>query len=248
MTVTNHTSLYRFSFPIAEANATLETMISTNKLPYSPVILIDLSDLSDSRQNGSIAVNPSTGRVTGSGTFKPSFGIGTYGLHFCADFFGANIRDTGIFQNNRASNAFKHLETVYDGINTNPPVPGGAWVRFYPPEKDQIVVRVGLSFLDTAKACRNAESEIADFDFEGVFSAATDAWNRKLDVVQIDNSGVKDTLQTVFWSGLYRSMISPQDYTGETPDILPFQVFLNLPSQAKIPCGRVLSLVSPESP
>ena len=26
-----------------------------------------------------------------------------------------------------------------------------------------------------------------------------------------------EMLQTVFWSGAYRSMISPQDYTGENP-------------------------------
>lgn len=26
-----------------------------------------------------------------------------------------------------------------------------------------------------------------------------------------------DDLQTIFWSGVYRAMISPQDYTGENP-------------------------------
>jgi putative alpha-1,2-mannosidase len=34
-------------------------------------------------------------------------------------------------------------------------------------------------------------------------------------VVEVDATGIDDELQTVFWSGIYGSMISPQDYTGE---------------------------------
>ncbi|KAH8669675.1 glycoside hydrolase family 92 protein [Tricladium varicosporioides] len=212
MTVTNHTALYRLTFP---KNATAAGSNGTS-LPYSPLILVDLTDLPDSRTYGAIQVDPQTGRITGNGTFSPSFGIGNYVLYFCTDFSGASIRDTGVWQNNRAGNQPKSLTTRADGVNS-PPLPAGAWTQFNAPANNQLLARVGLSFISITQACHNAETEIPDFGFEKVKSSAEDAWRKKLSVVSVDNTGVNDTIQTVFWSGAYRSMISPQDYTGENP-------------------------------
>ena len=219
MTATNHTALYRFTFPTDGSPTKKPADGSANDtkpepLPYSPLILADLTDLQDSRSDGSIAVDPDTGRITGNGTFKPSFGIGTYDLHFCADFQGAEIRDTGVFQGIRAGSQFKSLRTFEDNVN-RPPLPGGAWVRFRAPESNQILVRVGLSFFSTSQACQNAEREIPGFDFEATRAEAEDAWREKLGSISVDNTGVDKSLQRLFWSGVYRSFISPQDYTGK---------------------------------
>lgn len=213
MTVTNHTALYRFTFPkdgapskVAGPNGT------TGALPYKPLILADLTDLSESRTKGSISVDASTGRITGNGTFRPSFGIGTYELHFCADFHGAKVQDTGVFQNNRAGNQVKSLKAYDDG--QYPLLPVGTWVQFDAPKSNQILARVGVSFFSAAQACRNAEKEIPDYDFEGVRDDAEKAWKHKLGVVSVDSTGVDKSLQRTFWSGLYRTLLSPQDYTG----------------------------------
>lgn len=210
MTVTNHTALYRFTFPAqpAEKNATL-----------SPLILADLTDLPESRINGSILVDGETGRISGSGVFSPSFGIGSYATHFCADFSGADVRDTGVFMNNRAGTEPKNLSVVQDGVNNSPEIlPAGAWTRFQTPKNNsQILARVGVSFISVNQACNNAEAEIPDFDFEGVYAAAQKAWNDTLGVFEVKPGGVNESLQTVFWSGVYRASISPQDYTNENP-------------------------------
>lgn len=211
--MSNHTTLYRITFPGSAANSSTNT--SATAVPYSPLILVDLTDIAGSRSNGSVTVDPTSGRIVGNGTFNPSFGVGTYDLHFCADFQGAPIRDTGIFQNNRPGREPKSLRTYSTGITSS--VPGGAWVQFHPPDNDQIVVRVGLSYLSVDKACRNAEAEIGDLDFDGTKTAAEDAWTNKLSVVSIDETGVNSTFLTTFWSGLYRSLFSPQDVTGENP-------------------------------
>ncbi|KAJ4395869.1 hypothetical protein N0V93_000083 [Gnomoniopsis smithogilvyi] len=213
ITVTNHTALYRINFP--GNSSTGNTNSSSPALTYSPLILVDLTDLSDSRSNGSVSVDPSSGRIIGNGTFNPSFGIGTYDLHFCADFQGASIRDTGVFQNNRPGREPKQLKTYATGATD--PIPAGAWVQFLPPDDDQIIVRVGVSYISVDKACQNAESEIADFDFDGTKTVAEEAWRTKLGAVSVDGTGVNTTFLTTFWSGLYRSLISPQDVTGENP-------------------------------
>jgi hypothetical protein len=71
--------------------------------------------------------------------------------------------------------------------------------------------------MNVSHACYNAESEIPDFDFGTVLTAAQKIWREKLSAIQVDATGVNEELQTVFWSGAYRAMLSPQDYTGENP-------------------------------
>lgn len=206
MTVTNHSALYRFTFE----NTSSET--------YSPVVLVDLMDLPQSRTNGTASVDPSTGRLTGNGTFSPSFGIGTYDLHFCADIKGAQVRDTGVWQNNRAGLNQTFLSLTLDGSNSASTLSGGTFVRFNAPTaNDTILVRVGVSFISVDQACSNAENEQPNFDFSGTARAAESAWREKLSAFSVDAEGTSTDLQKVFWSGIYRAMISPQDYTGENP-------------------------------
>lgn len=214
MTATNHTALYKFTFGSSSSDKKRDDDAS------SPLIIADLTDLSDSREKGEIHVDQKTGRITGNGTFSPSFGVGTYELHFCADFRGADLRDAGVWINNRAGIDPNYLVLGEDG-NNDPPLPAGAWVRF-DKGTDEVTARVGLSFISAQQACDNAEREIPsddkdDFDFSDVREAAADAWRAKLGVIEVDNTGVNKSLQKTFWSGLYRSFISPQDYTGENP-------------------------------
>ncbi|TAQ88682.1 hypothetical protein B7494_g3017 [Chlorociboria aeruginascens] len=200
MTTTQHTSIFRFTFPDATS---------------SPLILMDLTDLSDSRQdNGTISVDSSTGRITGNARFLPSFGSGDYILYFCADFSGSDIRDNGIFANSRASTDVKNL-TVSRSINGYP-LPGGAFNRFESGDSP-ILARVSTSFISSDLACSNAEAEIPTFDFESVQTAATTIWREKLSPITVSTAGVDNSTLTNFYSGIYRTMIQPQNYTGENP-------------------------------
>jgi putative alpha-1,2-mannosidase len=105
MTTAHHTSLFRFQFP---RNS-------------SPLVLLDLTDLSNSRQdNATISVDEKTSRMSGDARFAPSFGSGSYTLHFCADFkSAAPQRDNGIFVNSRASTDVQDLK-ISRSINGYP--------------------------------------------------------------------------------------------------------------------------------
>ena len=205
MTVTQHTALYHFDFSKAAGNSSM-----------SPLILLDLTDLSASRQNATVSVDDS-GRIKGNGTFLPSFGSGSYVLSFCADFSGATIRDTGIWVNNRAGTEPKEV-FVTRGINLFY-LESGSFVRFNAPNDGVITARVGMSFISADQACQNAENEISgpNWDFEQIKQNAGDAWREKLSVVSVQPDGVKDGYLSTFYSAVYRTMMSPQDYTGENP-------------------------------
>lgn len=154
--------------------------------------------------------------MVGRGTFKPSFGKGSYDAYFCADFQGAKIQRAGIFMGDDPVTSATYLKGIDRGFS-NPSGSGGPWIQFERQSMDQILARVGMSFKSTDQACHNAESEIPDFDFTGTVKNAEDAWQEKLSAVEVDTTGVSRELQTVYWSGLYRSLVSPQNYTGENP-------------------------------
>lgn len=206
MTVTQHTSLFRFNFPAKDSYGQVS----------KPLVLMDLTDLSDSRQdNATVSVDAETGRITGNGRFLPSFGSGSYVAYFCADFSGGKIRDNGIFANSRASTAVKDL-TISRSINGYP-LPGGAFVRFDSPGDASILARVGISLISSDQACSNAEAEIPSFDFDATHTAAESAWREKISPISISTTGVDNSFIVNFYSGIYRTMVNPQDYTGENP-------------------------------
>lgn len=217
MTVSNHTALYKFT---VHSNATGNAKVDG---PLKPLIFLDLIDLSNSRKSGEARIDAKTGRMTGSGTFLPSFGVGRYTLHYCADFKGGSIRDTGVFVNTRGSSEFKNI-TMYE--DDGAPIPAGTYLWFDEVKNGHtLTARVGLSFISPEKACKNAEDEIPNFNFQNTLKKAEKAWKEKFSVIKIGTGGANppkgdvsiDDLQTIFWSGVYRAMISPQDYTGENP-------------------------------
>jgi len=208
MTVSNHTALYRFTFP--------ETPTTPNTT-LNPLILLELSDLPQTRTDGTIKISSASGRMTGDGRFSPSFGIGEYKSFFCADFSGAKVKDAGVFANSRATTRVRSLKVITE-TERAAERPAGGWVQFNKPDKaNQILVRVGMSFISAEQACRNAEREIPDYDFDGTKKAAENAWREKFSVIEVKPGGVDEVLLRAFWSGVYRTMISPQDYTGENP-------------------------------
>ncbi|KAJ4377563.1 hypothetical protein N0V83_000388 [Neocucurbitaria cava] len=209
MTVTNHTALYRFTFP--------ETPVTPNT-KLNPHILVDLRDLPNTKSASNVTVHAKSGRITGGGEYSPSFGIGTYRSYFCLDFIGAAVKDAGVWSNSRASRAYSLKTNPGDRRKTPSDRPEGGWVQFEKPSQgNQILARVGMSFVSEDQACTNAEQEVPKPDFDFHVQAAEAAWRSKFDVITIEDGGVSDVFLKAFWSGVYRSMISPQDYTGENP-------------------------------
>ncbi|KAM7214616.1 glycoside hydrolase [Rhypophila decipiens] len=205
MTAAHHTALFKFTFPT----------VGTDGQPAQPLILQDLTDLSSSREdNGTVSVDAETGRITGSARFTSSFSRGQYVLFFCTDFKGGDILDNGIFANSRASADVKDM-TISRSINGYP-LPGGAFVRFKS-GAEPIIARTATSFISVAQACSHAETEIPTFDFDEVVDTATKAWRAKLSPIKVSTEGVNKSMVTNFYSGIYRTMINPQNYTGENP-------------------------------
>jgi predicted alpha-1,2-mannosidase len=80
---------------------------------------------------------------------------------------------------------------------------------------EELVIKTGLSAVDTEGARINLHAELPDWDFTAAAAAARQMWQRRLSV--IDASSTDGGRLKVFYTALYHSMIAPNlysDYDG----------------------------------
>ncbi|KNZ74745.1 hypothetical protein J132_06286 [Termitomyces sp. J132] len=182
-------------------------------------------DLTNDGQRSStdpvMTLDSDTGKLEGGASFAASFGPGRYSTFTCVTFKGEGYdlgkpTEYGIWLGDFPVRGATNILQVYygfvdeiGGLLTFQPAPNGG--------STSILVRVGVSFISSAQACANAEEEIPDFDFTRVQTVARAQWNDVLGRVQVDTTGVDLDTVKLFYSSLYRTHISPADYTGENP-------------------------------
>ncbi len=90
----------------------------------------------------------------------------------------------------------------------------GAYFLFSSLKEKQLHLKVGISFLSANKAKANLQKEISHWDFGKTRAEAEKTWNDALGKIAIEGS---NDLKTIFYTGLYHSMLMPVDRTGENP-------------------------------
>jgi predicted alpha-1,2-mannosidase len=79
--------------------------------------------------------------------------------------------------------------------------------RFATADGERVLLKVGISYVDTEGALRNLESEVPGWDFDGVRRKATDAWREALSRVRIRTY---DSAQArTFYTALYHTKLAP---------------------------------------
>ena len=76
-------------------------------------------------------------------------------------------------------------------------------LRFTPlvPE-EEILVRMGMSFISTQQACRNAEEEIPTFDFDAVETSAVSQFEEIMNRIRVDTTNVTEDTLVLFYSSV----------------------------------------------
>ncbi|WP_340678397.1 GH92 family glycosyl hydrolase [Paraglaciecola sp.] len=93
----------------------------------------------------------------------------------------------------------------------------GAYFNFDTAENEQIQVKLGISFVSIANARANLDAEQAKYDFEKTRLLAQQAWDKRLDKVEVEGSKHNKTL---LYTALYHTLIHPsilQDVNGDYP-------------------------------
>jgi len=80
----------------------------------------------------------------------------------------------------------------------------GAFVRYHPADGDQVLVKVGISFVSIDGARNNIKKELPDWDFERVKSEARTRWNKELNKIHVEGGTHKQKI--TFYTALYRTL------------------------------------------
>lgn len=82
-----------------------------------------------------------------------------------------------------------------------------------------VIIRFGVSFVPSEKACANAESEVGGASVEQVVATSTVLWQEKLSEIEIDVANTLANVTEMFYSSLYRSFLILNNATDETQGV-----------------------------
>ena len=89
--------------------------------------------------------------------------------------------------------------------NKNPPTK--AVITFKNLEKDELMVKVGISTVSEENAKNNLMHEASHWNFDQYRIEAEDSWRKEMDKIQIETN--HDSIKTIFYTSLYHSIIAP---------------------------------------
>ncbi|MDP9080195.1 MAG: GH92 family glycosyl hydrolase [Bacteroidota bacterium] len=84
----------------------------------------------------------------------------------------------------------------------------GFYTEFSTTNKEQVLLKSGISFVSMAGAKNNLLAEIEGWDFDAVHQRAVDLWNNALSKASIEGGTAEQ--KTVFYTALYHTMIDPR--------------------------------------
>jgi len=82
--------------------------------------------------------------------------------------------------------------------------------------KDDVAMKIGISFLSSLKARSNIDSEIPHWNFNQTLKYVQDRWEDIFKRLEVDKDA-DSKLKTMLYTGLYHTMLMPVDRTGENP-------------------------------
>jgi len=193
LTATKRAGFHRYTFPETE-NARIILDLGHQIGDNSSDELSELKILNNNRIEG-----------------VKSAGLGK--LYFVAEFnkpftyYGTFDNDFKTPESGGSSWPYKNGET---GKNI------GAFVTFRTTEREQVLVKVGISYTSVEGARKNLNTEIPDWDFDRVRNDARMVWNKELSRIQID--GATAGQREIFYTAMYHSLLAQyisQDVDGK---------------------------------
>jgi predicted alpha-1,2-mannosidase len=87
----------------------------------------------------------------------------------------------------------------------------GFFTEFATRQNEEVLMRVGISFVSEDGAKKNLETEITDWDFDRVREECRTAWDKVLSKITV--TGGSQTEKNIFYTALYHTMIDPRLYS-----------------------------------
>jgi predicted alpha-1,2-mannosidase len=191
LTATDRVGVHRYTFP--------ETDTATVALDAS----YNLGDSGLDDANVEIRDNQT---IVGSQTVPDPFcsGAESFTIYFAAAF-SQSFDEAGTWSGS----------SVDDGSTSASGQDVGAYATYATEAGDELIMKVGISYVSVENALANIEAEVPNWNFEGVRTDASETWNERLSRIQVDGDA-EDKVK--FYTSLYHTMLGPtifEDANGE---------------------------------
>jgi len=103
-------------------------------------------------------------------------------------------------------------ENIHNDLNEISGKDGiGAFVNYSTQKGEQVLIKVGISFVSIEGAKKNLEAEIPDWDFDKIRTQAKEIWNKKLNKIKV-KGGTEDQKISLYTS-VYHSLLFPRTFS-----------------------------------
>ncbi|WP_020531848.1 GH92 family glycosyl hydrolase [Flexithrix dorotheae] len=84
----------------------------------------------------------------------------------------------------------------------------GAFLIYETEENEQVLVKVGISFVSIEGAQKNLDQEVNHWDFDKVKQKASDSWNKELSKLKVVDQSEEN--KEIFYTAVYHSLLAQQ--------------------------------------
>ncbi len=198
MTLTDHCVFYKFVYPKSK-EASLVIDISTFHQIHKALAEQVEVKISENERGNTI--------IFGEGFFTGA----RYNAHFYAEI-NKKIAKSGTFIGHEKTDK-KELGPI-DVTEETRDSGMGAFLQFETEEKEEIYIKVGISFKDIEKAKAWLDSEIPHWDYDKIKEETSEIWEKELGKITIAESATPEQKRR-FYSCLYICNKLPRDRTGD---------------------------------
>ena len=193
----------------AEVSATLRTGIERFSFPAGEAhILFDAGRSVTNVEGAYLKINSPT-EVVGHKMIGNFCGTGKQSVIYFVAQFDKAPEQYGCWKDGKILNSYTR-DNSGDNI--------GAFFSYKFEKEEEVVVRIGISYVSIANAKMNLEREQEGFDFDKVSRTAYDSWNTELSRIRI--KGGNEKYKRMFYTGIYHILLHPNvinDVNGDYP-------------------------------
>jgi len=211
VTPAEHSSIYKFTYPASDRASLLIDL--AHSVPLLAEIVNEADGISASDVLLHIDTNTNGQTVfCGSGTYAGGFGP-KHALHFYA-VVNKQAKAVGVYDAGGPAEGIKELtkqtlRSKHESV--------GGYMRFDTAKDEEIYLKIGVSFTSIEKAKQWLDTEIPQWDYEGVKAVTKALWNTELQKIRISGNNLTDGELMKFYTALYHSMCMPRDRSGDIP-------------------------------
>ena len=188
-TVTMHTGLLRFTYPQSKDS---RIIFNFSRRIAGHADFEHIKIINEKCIEGYILCTPA------GGGFGGGDGNISYTLYFVCE----------LSKPAKSMRFFSNEEYQNENINVYENEDVGLIATFDTEDKEQIILRCGISYTDLEGARNNLKTECSDFDFDKIKLAAYNTWENALDTIAVN--GNDETDLTLFYTCMYHTLLDPR--------------------------------------